>query len=341
MSPDDKILFERWRNKRDAEAFRCLADRYAGMVYATGRRLTGKPQDAEDVAQATFEALATQRRAPRVHLGAWLHRVATYRALNLLRTERRRRQHEEAYQRVRPKHSDVTWDDIYDLVDEAVAALPAGQRDVVVASFLEGHTHEQIARQLGLSRPAVTQRVQKGIAGIRRALRRKGVRVPIAILGGLLSRAASGATPPGMAAKLGKLSLSGYTGEAAFAQGAWQLLGSGLASAKALGLAATVVGIAVSVYFVTTNAGQEAGAPSGTNNATPSNPVLGSSDFSIGKVIDGMLTSFLKGGGETHTELFPGIPPVLTGTVVDPQGQPLPGVGVRGVVTTTVERNFP
>lgn len=52
MSPADQVLFDQWITRRDANAFTRLAEKYAAMVYAVGRRITGNTQDAEDVAQA-------------------------------------------------------------------------------------------------------------------------------------------------------------------------------------------------------------------------------------------------------------------------------------------------
>lgn len=239
MSPADQVLFDQWITRRDASAFTCLAEKYAAMVYAVGRRITGNTHDAEDVAQAAFEALASQRRAPRVHLGAWLHRVATYRALNHLKAENRRTDREARYDRERPKHTEIGWDDIYELVDEAIAALPDKQRDVVVAHYLEGKTHDAIARELGVSRPAVTQRVQAGVAGIRAALGKHGVAVPLAALGAMLVNGAEAAAPIALAAQLGKIGLSGYVGKTSTGIGLWQGIVAGLGTAK--GLAAGVV----------------------------------------------------------------------------------------------------
>lgn len=241
MSPADQVLFDQWITRRDASAFTCLAEKYAAMVYAVGRRITGNTHDAEDVAQAAFEALASQRRAPRVHLGVWLHRVATYRALNHLKSQQRRAEREARYERERPKHTEIGWDDIYELVDEAIAALPDKQRDVVVAHYLEGKTHDAIARELGVSRPAVTQRVQAGVAGIRAALGKRGVAVPLAALGALLANGAASAAPVALAAQLAKIALSGYAGKTGMGIGLWQGVMAGMGTAKGIAAGALVV----------------------------------------------------------------------------------------------------
>lgn len=255
MSPADQVLFERWRNERDASAFTRLAENYAAMVHAVGLRITGNTHDAEDVAQAAFETLASQKRAPRVHLGAWLHRVATYRALSHLRGERRRQAREKRYQAERSKQTELGWNDVYDLVDETIAALPDNQRDVVVAHYLEGRTHAHIARELGLSRSAVTQRIHGGVSAIRTALRKRGVAVPLAALGGLLAHGADAAAPATLAAQLGKIALSGYTGKAGAGIGLWQGLVAGLGSAKGLAAGALVVLATVGLGFAVLSPG--------------------------------------------------------------------------------------
>ena len=58
MSGSDHALLERWLTNRDAEAFREIVDRYAGMVYGTCTRILRNPDDAEDVAQECFLQLA-------------------------------------------------------------------------------------------------------------------------------------------------------------------------------------------------------------------------------------------------------------------------------------------
>lgn len=206
----DRALWMRWRDMRDAEAFRALADAYGGMVYATALRVLGSPQDAEDVAQECFETLATARKTPSAYLGPWLHRVAVNRALNRRRGDMRRRVREAAYHAERGEVSEADWDDIHRYVDEAIAALPDTHRRAVVAHFLEGRTHLEFAREEGIARSTATDRIQKGVALIREALRKKGVAVPAATLTALFSRhLAAAEAPPGVREALGRIAVSG------------------------------------------------------------------------------------------------------------------------------------
>jgi DNA-directed RNA polymerase specialized sigma24 family protein len=57
-------------------------------VVAIARRFVGS--DAEDVAQDVFAMLARTRPGDAAHARAWLHRAAVHRALDSLRSRRRR-----------------------------------------------------------------------------------------------------------------------------------------------------------------------------------------------------------------------------------------------------------
>jgi RNA polymerase sigma factor (sigma-70 family) len=330
MSPADQVLFDQWITRRDASAFTRLAEKYAAMVYAVGRRITGNAHDAEDVAQAAFETLASQRRAPRVHLGAWLHRVATYRALNHLKAESRRTDREARYDRERPKHAEIGWDDIYELVDEAIAALPDKQRDVVVAHYLEGKTHDAIARELGVSRPAVTQRVQAGVAGIRAALGKRGVAVPLAALGALLVNGAEASVPIALAAQLGKIALSGYVGKTGTGIGLWQgmMASMGMAKGWAVG-AMVVVAAGLGIAGLLSGGGDTESPPAGRDafpqaNTTPqATPVIAESPIPE-RVTESQ--SDIAAPVTTFTAATQGAR--VFGKVIDTNGNPVAGIQV-------------
>ena len=119
----DAALLEQYVSSRDADAFAALVRDYAGLVYGTCLRITGNAHDAEDVAQQCFLELArgaaSVRRVP-----GWLHRVATRRALDSIRSTAIRRRHESS---AIPKTSDTrepTWAEIAPHLDQAVAELP-------------------------------------------------------------------------------------------------------------------------------------------------------------------------------------------------------------------------
>ena len=131
MPTSDLTLLRKWASEGDAEAFKEIASRYAAMVYATCNRVLGNAAEAEDVAQECFEILAQRRQGPKSHLGAWLHKVATNRAIDRVKADKRRKDREARFVAERRSASEIQWDDIYAYVDEAVAALPEKLRVLV------------------------------------------------------------------------------------------------------------------------------------------------------------------------------------------------------------------
>lgn len=211
MNANDAIYLERWIRHREADAFREIVTRYAGMVYGAARRVLGGSDGAEDVAQECFQTLATAEKAPSSYLGPWLHRVATNLALKRVRTDTRRRAREEAYTATQTTSVEPTWDDIYQYVDEAIAALPDDLREPIVAHYLEGHSQTEIARALDVPRQTLTNRIHKGIDEIRESLRRRGIEVGTAALGTLLVShlAEAAVAPASLLASAGRIALAG------------------------------------------------------------------------------------------------------------------------------------
>src|SRR3954465_8585756 len=71
----------------DSEAFRALVDRHSRAVYRLAHRMTGNPQDAEDVVQETFLKAYRQlgRFESRANFSTWLHRIAVNCSIDLIR----------------------------------------------------------------------------------------------------------------------------------------------------------------------------------------------------------------------------------------------------------------
>ena len=78
----------------DSDAFRALVDRHSRAVYRLAHRMTGNPQDAEDVVQETFLKAYRQlgRFESRANFSTWLHRIAVNCSIDLIRG----RKHQEA-----------------------------------------------------------------------------------------------------------------------------------------------------------------------------------------------------------------------------------------------------
>src|SRR4051794_35761118 len=89
----DRDLLERFVAGHDDNAFKALVRRHGTMVLRVCQAVLFRPEDAEDVFQATFMVLA--RKAPILKwedsISTWLHQTAYH----LARTARRNKQRRE------------------------------------------------------------------------------------------------------------------------------------------------------------------------------------------------------------------------------------------------------
>jgi len=123
------------------------------------------------------------------------------------------REREQRFSEQRVTAVQSEWDDVAQYIDEAVAALKPGLRDVVVMHFLQGRQQEEVARALGIAPRTVRYRQQRAIETIRRDLRRRGIAVKTglaALLAANLAGAAEAALlPESLRTGLGRIALSG------------------------------------------------------------------------------------------------------------------------------------
>jgi RNA polymerase sigma factor (sigma-70 family) len=322
----DANLFDRWIRDRDAEAFREIVERHAAMVFATARRILGDPAWAEDVAQDCFLRLAGAR--PPSNLAAWLHRSATNRALDIAKTERRRRERESRWSRPESRSDDPSWREFEALVDRAIDGLPEDLRGPLLLHFLEGRTHEAIAEALGIAKATVGYRISKGIEAIRAFLGKHGVRAAPALLAGWLSMPAE-AAPAGLLARLGKVALAGpgaipvaMPAPSSLTAVTGSLVLGGLMKAS-IAIGAALVVLAVILFIFLRPAGNEPGSrpESAARPAATSKPIARGP---ISKTADGAA----KKSGE-KIETAPEAPPPapapcrISGTIRDGDDRPI------------------
>ncbi|MHC4917113.1 MAG: RNA polymerase sigma factor, partial [Planctomycetota bacterium] len=205
MKTDGQMLGE-FAATRSEEAFAVLVRRHGSMVYNTCLRVIGRAQDAEDAAQACFAILARKAKgfAREADVGGWLHKVAVQIALNLRKSESRRRAREKEAGEVMRKRSSQAgpgWERVSGEVDAALARLSAAQRDAVVGVYLQGRTRAEVAGSLGVPDGTIAWRCQAGLEKLRRLLGRRGVSLGAAALGSmLLENGASAALPASFSA---------------------------------------------------------------------------------------------------------------------------------------------
>jgi len=168
-NPADLVAAAR---RGDRRAFEALYRQHVGAVNALCLRLSGDVTIAEDVTQEVFVRAWRKLDSFRgdAPFGAWLRRLAVNAALN------DRRSHSRRLARVvpiaAPERAGVrrTPGAAMDL-ERAVAALPPKARHVFVLAAIEGWTHAEVARELGVTEGTSKAQLYQARKSLREALR--------------------------------------------------------------------------------------------------------------------------------------------------------------------------
>lgn len=211
----DYLLLSRYLSNRAPETFLELVRRHTGLVYGTCLRITANPHDAEELTQECFFDLSRQAGEIRTSLVGWLHRTAVHRALNRLRSERRRQEHEREAGQLWPSLDpaqlsvEPSWAEIAPQVDQALSELPEQLRVPILMHYLEGVSQYDIANTLGVHQSTVSRRLSDGLNSLRDGLRQAGLVIPATMLATCLISQSAMAAPPALVMSLGKIGLAG------------------------------------------------------------------------------------------------------------------------------------
>jgi RNA polymerase sigma-70 factor (ECF subfamily) len=153
----------------DESAFRELYERLAGRVFRYAFTLLHDRHLAEEVAQETmvivWKRAATYERRSKV--STWVFGIARFRALDLLRKEKRGARIPEPVL-VEPDPAPAVEDRERTL--RAIKSLPEGQREVVFLTFYEGLSYGEIAGILGIPEGTVKSRMHYARRALAEAL---------------------------------------------------------------------------------------------------------------------------------------------------------------------------
>ena len=169
----------------DSEAFHALVERHSRAVYRLAYRMTGSPQDAEDVVQETFLRAYKQlgRFESRANFGTWLHRIAVNCSIDLIRS----RPHREAAHdgpdleqfgaaveasdtsRVSPERLMLSTE-VQERIGDAMTGLSRMERAAFMLRHFEGRSIDEISRALGLKTNATKHSIFRAVSKMRAAL---------------------------------------------------------------------------------------------------------------------------------------------------------------------------
>jgi RNA polymerase sigma-70 factor, ECF subfamily len=157
----------------DERAMRLLWSRHSPHIDAVVRRLVGDHDLAADIAQdvwiQVFRALPGYRGDSQ--FGTWAHRIAVNRTLNALRKVRRLAKIEVD---IEDDSASVDQDGdrtlLAQTIEEAARKLSPGAREVFLLHDVQGYTHEEIAKELGITSGGSKSQLFKARAKLRKLL---------------------------------------------------------------------------------------------------------------------------------------------------------------------------
>ena len=165
----------------DEEAFRMLVERHSRSIYRLAYRMTGRPEDAEDVVQETFVRAYKQlaRFEARSNFATWLYRIGFNCSIDYMRARPHRESSEthEVLDRRPPDNSGPTMDDlvfageISERVQHALARLSPQERAAFLMRHYHGCTIDEICQALDLKSNAAKHSIFRAVKKMRSALR--------------------------------------------------------------------------------------------------------------------------------------------------------------------------
>ncbi len=174
MTREEELAAVQRVQRGDASAFEALVAAYEKNVYNLALRMTGRPEDAEDMAQEAFLKAYSSIRSFRgdSKFSVWLYRIVSNVCLDHLRRQSRR-------QTVSLSAEDDEGEDVQlDLADTAqspeallerkltresvrrgLAQLPPDARQILLLREIQGLSYEEIGETLGLEPGTVKSRI--------------------------------------------------------------------------------------------------------------------------------------------------------------------------------------
>jgi len=176
----DGELLRRYADDGSEAAFTELVQRHINVVYAAALRRVGRnAHAADDVTQRVFSDLARKAKTlqHRANLAGWLYTGTRFAAAEVVRSEQRRRTHEQEAHTMREINSTppLATERFEPFLDEIMDLLDERDRDAILLHFFEGHSFAETGAALSLSADAARMRVNRALDRLRAALAQRGI----------------------------------------------------------------------------------------------------------------------------------------------------------------------
>lgn len=166
----------------DEAAFRIFFDHYTPFIFSFVERLTKSKADAEEIVQDTFLKIWTNRESlPFIDRpGHYCYVIARNKALdNIRKAARDQRLLDQVWVNLSTTdnslENDLRSQEYYQLINQAISALPRQKQLVFHMSRLEGLSHMEISQRLGLSKSRVNNILVEALKHVKFFLERHSI----------------------------------------------------------------------------------------------------------------------------------------------------------------------
>jgi RNA polymerase sigma-70 factor (ECF subfamily) len=181
--PTDDSLLQRIV-AHDTTALAELYDRHSRLLFGLTLRIVRDRAEAEEILQEAFVRVWTRAETYDPRVGGplpWMVRLARNCAIDRLRARRSRAAIDAPAGRegdaglvpaldIQTPEATVLDAERREALTDALAGLPADQRQLIEAAFFEGYTHSELARRFGLPLGTVKTRIRTGMITMRQRL---------------------------------------------------------------------------------------------------------------------------------------------------------------------------
>jgi len=160
----------------DRDAYALLVGRYSDPLYRHALGMTGSPDVAEDILQASFIKAYHHIGEVRGRFDAWLFRIVANGCKDWLKNIRRTHlsyEEDDQPSGYATPDEDLERTQLRDDLDRALAALAPSLREAFIMKHVEGRSYEEMADLLGTTVGALKMRVHRAREALQALLEEK------------------------------------------------------------------------------------------------------------------------------------------------------------------------
>jgi RNA polymerase sigma-70 factor (ECF subfamily) len=169
---DDKLIVQEVL-KGNTMAFEELIERYQAKVYTLSLRMTGVPEDAEDITQNVFIRIFSglSNYNPDYKFFSWLYKTALNETINHIKSNKFKKQHKLTEF---PDHKNAENDLINEeknlIIRHNINMLKPKYKSLIILKYYEQYSYDEISEITGLSVKKVKSRLYEARNVLRNSL---------------------------------------------------------------------------------------------------------------------------------------------------------------------------